>query len=52
MKCKNCNANLQIEDEKCPYCGAENPFAKKHRADMKKYAGEFASTREEVLENS
>ncbi|MBP5653089.1 MAG: zinc ribbon domain-containing protein [Lachnospiraceae bacterium] len=52
MKCKNCNANLQIEDEKCPYCGAENPFAKKHRADMKKYAGEFASTRSEVLENS
>ncbi len=52
MKCKNCNANLQIEDEKCPYCGAENPFAKKHRADMKKYAGEFASTRSEVLRNS
>ena len=40
MKCKNCNANLQIEDEKCPYCGAENPYAKKHRADMKKYAGD------------
>ena len=52
MKCKNCNANLQIEDEKCPYCGAENPFAKKHRADMKKYAGEFDSTRNEVLANS
>ncbi len=52
MKCKNCNANLQIEDEKCPFCGAENPFAKQHRADMKKYAGEFNSTRKEVLENS
>ena len=52
MKCKNCNANLQIEDEKCPFCGAENPFAKQHRADMKKYAGEFNSTRSEVLANS
>lgn len=39
---------MQIEDEKCPFCGNPNPFAKKHRQDMRRYHREFQETRLEV----
>lgn len=48
MKCPTCGANLQIEDEKCPFCGNPNPFAVKHRQDMKHYHQEFQKTKNEV----
>lgn len=48
MKCPTCGANLQIEDEKCSFCGNPNPFAVKHRRDMKHYHMEFQKTKTEV----
>lgn len=48
MKCPTCGANMQIENEKCPFCGNPNPFAVKHQEDMKYYHSEFQKTREEV----
>ena len=52
MKCEFCGGNLQIEDAKCPHCGADNPHYIQHRADMKAYEMDYQSTREEVLENA
>lgn len=48
MKCPTCGADLQIEDEKCSFCGNPNPFAVKHRQDMSFYQQEFQKTRQEV----
>lgn len=48
MKCPTCGADLQIEDEKCPFCGNPNPFAVKHQQDMRFYHQEFQRTRQEV----
>lgn len=48
MKCPTCGANMQIEDEKCPFCGNANPFALKHQQDMKYYQQEFQKTKREV----
>ena len=52
MKCQSCNAPLSIEDEKCPYCGAPNPEAIKHRQEMRMFSGEFQKTRSSVLKTS
>lgn len=49
MKCPKCGNNLTIDDEKCPFCGTDNPYAKKHREDMKHYEKEFTETQEDVL---
>lgn len=48
MKCPTCGANLQIEDEKCPFCRNPNPFAVKHRQQMRHYQQEFQETKREV----
>lgn len=48
MKCPTCGANLQIEDEKCPFCGNPNPYARKHRQEMQYYHQEFQKTKQEV----
>lgn len=48
MKCPTCGADLQIEDEKCPFCANPNPFAVKHRQDMDYYRQEFQKTKREV----
>ena len=52
MKCAYCGANLQIEDEKCPHCGRDNPHYIKHRSDMQAYQADYRNTKQEVLENA
>jgi len=48
MKCGHCGGNLTLEMLACPYCGKENPHAKQHISDMKRYQGDFSETRSEV----
>lgn len=48
MKCPTCGANLQIEDEKCPFCQNPNPFAVKHQQQMRYYHKEFQETKQAV----
>ena len=48
MKCEHCGGNLTLEDVACPYCGKENPHAKQHISDMKRYNSDFSNTRREV----
>lgn len=52
MKCQYCGSNLEIDNSFCPYCGKENPIAKKHREDMDAYSKEYADTKKEVIDNS
>ncbi len=52
MKCKRCGSNLEIDHEFCPYCGTPNQIARKHREDMKKYAGDYERTKETVVTKS
>lgn len=52
MKCPTCGANLQIEDEICPFCQNPNPFAVKHRQDMQYYHQEFQETKQNVEEKA
>lgn len=52
MKCAKCGSNLEIDMAFCPYCGASNPVAEKHRADMAKYSKDYEKTKEEVIGNS
>ena len=49
MKCKFCGSNLQIEDERCPYCGRPNPQYIKHRRAMQAYQEDYQNTKQEVL---
>ena len=48
MKCPSCGYGLHIEDEKCPHCGKENPYYKKHRADMGKYEQDYSEVKRDV----
>lgn len=52
MKCPSCGYGLHIEDEKCPHCGKDNPYYKKHRADMGKYEQDFSEVKQEVYEKT
>lgn len=52
MKCPSCGNGLHIEDEKCPYCGKENPYYKKHRLAMRKYQKDFNEVKEEVYKKT
>ena len=52
MKCPGCGSNLTIDDEKCQFCGQANPFAVKHRKEMKRFTNEFNKTKDEVLSES
>ena len=52
MKCPHCAATIGIEDKFCPYCGAENPFAKQHQKDMDRYEKAFENVRRDVTEKS
>lgn len=52
MKCPNCGSNLTIDDDKCQFCGQANPFAVKHRREMKQFTTEFNRTKARVLKES
>lgn len=52
MKCPNCGSNLTIDDEKCSFCGETNPFAAKHRREMKHFTREFNRTKVDVMRTS
>lgn len=52
MKCPSCGANLTIDDERCSFCGVDNPFAVKHRKEMHRFTREFNQTKEEVMRKS
>ena len=52
MKCPNCGANLTIDDERCSFCGQENPFAEKHREEMKHFTSDFNRTKSQVLQKT
>lgn len=52
MKCQNCGANLTIDDEVCSFCGVQNPFAQKHRREMRHFTREFNRTKSDVLTKS
>lgn len=52
MKCPGCGSNLTIDDEKCQFCGQANPFAVKHRREMKRFTSEFNKTKDNVLKES
>lgn len=52
MKCPSCGSNLTIDDEKCLFCGTDNPFAVKHRKEMRHFTKEFNETKEAVMEKS
>lgn len=52
MKCTQCGGNIDMEDERCPYCGVENPYFKKHRAEMFRFRQDYEKTKEEVLKNN
>lgn len=52
MKCPYCGANLTIDDERCSFCGEENPFAEKHREEMKHFTTDFNRTKSQVLEKT
>lgn len=52
MKCPNCGSNLTIDDEKCQFCGQANPFAVKHRREMKRFTREFNKTKENIMQES
>lgn len=48
MKCEFCGGNLSLEAEVCPHCGQVNKHAQQHIKDMKRYHGEFESTKKGV----
>lgn len=52
MKCPNCGSSLTIDDAVCSFCGTENPYAKKHRQEMRQFTKAFNETKTEVLEKS
>lgn len=52
MKCPNCGANLTIDDEVCSFCGVENPYAEKHREEMRHFKTDYDRTKSQVLEKT
>ena len=52
MKCHSCGNELHMEEERCPYCGVENPYYKKHRFAMKKYREDYNEVKEDVYKKT
>ncbi|MBO4373816.1 MAG: hypothetical protein J5829_01800 [Lachnospiraceae bacterium] len=48
MICENCRREIGPEEPKCPYCGAENPFALQHEQNMRRFDKRYEDTQKEV----
>ncbi len=48
MKCHSCGGELHIDNEKCPYCGCNNPHYQRHRLAMKKYQSDYETVKSNV----
>ena len=48
MICNKCKHEVGPEELKCPYCGADNPFAVQHEQNMKQFKKEYEDTEKEV----
>ncbi len=49
MICPKCNSSIGPEELKCPYCGADNPFAATHDENMRKYDKSYRKTKRDVI---
>ncbi len=52
MKCPHCGAQMGLEDEVCPYCGAPNTFATQHQSDMAHFRQEYQLTQADVAQRT
>ena len=52
MRCENCKREIGIEELKCPYCGADNPFAEKHEQNMQEYKKRYDKTGRDVIDSA
>lgn len=52
MKCPHCGSNLTIDDERCLFCGQDNPYAVKHRRELRRFSSDFRRTKEKALDES
>lgn len=52
MKCEFCGANIDIETDKCPYCGMTKSQFKKHRADIKEFQKAYEKVEGTVVEKN
>ena len=48
MLCEKCGREIGPEELKCPYCGADNPFAVQHQKNMEGFQKDYAATEKEV----
>lgn len=49
MKCRQCGANIKIENNFCPYCGTENTEYKLHRRQMFHLKKDYEETKDQVI---
>ena len=52
MICEKCKRNIGPEELKCPYCGADNPFAVQHAENMEKFDKAYKKTKKEVISSA
>lgn len=52
MKCEFCGANIDIEAEKCPFCGMNKSQFEAHREDMRKFKSAYKDVEQGVLEKN
>ncbi len=48
MTCEKCGHEVGPEQLKCPWCGADNPFAVQHEENMRGYEQKYQATENEV----
>lgn len=50
MKCEKCGASIEIENNFCPYCGAENLYYRQHRQEMASMKEDYEKIKDHVME--
>ena len=50
--CESCKREIGPEELKCPYCGADNPFALQHAQNMEQFGVRYEDTRNEVIRSA